>query len=78
MWSAFPMVREYLSGATASSLYEARLCYEEMKTRAHVYSPVYFEDEFDELLSYSSHIVFNSFNQFNKYYSKTPKADHQI
>jgi carboxynorspermidine decarboxylase len=78
MWSAFPMVREYLSGATASSLYEARLCYEEMKTRAHVYSPVYFEDEFDELLSYSSHIVFNSFNQFNKYYSKTLNTDHQI
>ena len=78
MWSAFPMVREYLSGATASSLNEARLCFEEMKTRAHVYSPVYFEDEFDELMSYSSHIVFNSFNQFNKFYTKTQKANHPI
>jgi len=78
MWSAFPLVREYLSGATASSLFEARLCYEEMKTRAHVYSPVYFENEFDELMSYSSHIVFNSINQFNKFYSETKKADHQI
>jgi len=78
MWSAFPLVREYLSGATASSLNETRLCFEEMKTRAHVYSPVYFEEEFKELLSYSSHIVFNSFNQFNKFYAETQKTNHSI
>ncbi|MFW5756639.1 MAG: carboxynorspermidine decarboxylase [Tangfeifania sp.] len=78
MWSAFPLVRQYLKGATASSLYEARLCFEEMKTRAHVYAPVYFENEFDELLRYSSHIVFNSFSQFEKFYLETKKADHSI
>ncbi len=78
MWSAFPLVREYLSGATASSLFEARLCFEEMKTRAHVYSPVYFEDEFEELMSYSSHIVFNSINQFQKFNPEIKKADHPI
>jgi carboxynorspermidine decarboxylase len=78
MWSAFPLVREYLNGATASSLFEARLCFEEMKTRAHVYSPVYFENEFEELMGYSSHIVFNSINQFQKFYSETKKADHYI
>ena len=78
MWSAFPVVKEYLSGATASSLFEARLCFEEMKTRAHVYSPVYFENEFNELMSYSSHIVFNSIHQFQKFYPETQKADHPI
>lgn len=78
MWSVFPLVRKYLSGATASSLFEARLCFEEMKTLAHVYSPVYFESEFVELMSYSSHIVFNSINQFQKYYQETKKADHPI
>lgn len=78
MWSVFPLVREYLSGATASSLFEARLCFEEMKTRAHVYSPVYFENEFDELMSYSSHIVFNSVKQFQKFYPQIKKADHHI
>ena len=78
MWSAFPLVREYLPGATASSLFEARLCFEEMHTRAHTYAPVYFEKEFDELMSYSSHIVFNSFNQFNKFYGQTKNADHKI
>ncbi|WP_303918911.1 carboxynorspermidine decarboxylase [Draconibacterium sediminis] len=78
MWSAFPIVREYLKGATASSLYEARLCFEEMKTRAHLYSPVYLDHEFDELMSYSSHIVFNSVKQFEKYYQRTQTADHKI
>ena len=78
MWSAFPIVREYLKGATASSLYEARLCFEEMKTRAHLYSPVYLDHEFDELMSYSSHIVFNSVKQFEKYYERTQSADHKI
>ncbi|WP_372648091.1 carboxynorspermidine decarboxylase [Draconibacterium sp.] len=78
MWSAFPIVREYLKGATASSLYEARLCFEEMKTRAHLYSPVYLDHEFDELMSYSSHIVFNSVKQFEKYYQRTQTASHKI
>ena len=78
MWSTFPLIRQYLKGATASSLNEARLSFEEMKTRAHIYSPVYFENEFEELMSYSSHIVFNSFSQFQKFYPETQKADHLI
>src|SRR5690606_13441235 len=78
MWSSFPIIREYLNGATASSLFEARLCFEEMKTRAHVYAPVYFEHEFEELMQYTSHIVFNSISQYEKFYPKTLKADHPI
>ncbi len=78
MWSAFPLVRQYVHGATASSLFEARLCYEEMKTRAHVYAPVYRDDEFDELMKYSSHIVFNSVAQFQKFYPRTLQAGHPI
>ena len=30
MYSVYPMIGEYLDGATASGLYEARLGYEEM------------------------------------------------
>jgi len=78
MWSVFPIIRRYLKGAAASSLYEARLCLEEMKTLAHVYSPAYMEEEFSSLTDYSSHIVFNSFDQFNKFYPSTLKADHHI
>jgi carboxynorspermidine decarboxylase len=67
MYKMFPMVKQYLSGATASSLNEARLIYEEMKCFAHTYSPAYKPEEFDELLSYSSHITFNSLNQFHQF-----------
>ena len=35
MWSVFPFVKKYLSGATASSLNEARLIFEEMGCKAH-------------------------------------------
>ncbi len=78
MWSVFPLVREYIKGATASSLNEARLCFEEMKTRAHLYSPVYFEEEFPELVKYSDQIVFNSLSQFYRFYPETKKANHSV
>jgi carboxynorspermidine decarboxylase len=71
MWSAFPIVREYLHGATSSSLAEARLCFEEMKTKAHTYSVAYIPSEFNKILAYSSHITFNSISQFKKYASKS-------
>ncbi len=68
MWSSFPLVRQYLDGATASSVYEARLCFEEMKSFAHTYSAVYFPDGFDDIMQFSSHISFNSLSQFHRYY----------
>ena len=50
MWSAFPLVRQYLKGATASSLSEARLCFEEMKVKAHTYAVAYVPREFGQIL----------------------------
>ncbi len=67
MYKTFPLVREYLSGATASSLNEARLIFEEMKCKAHTYAPAYKPEEFEEILSYSSHITFNSLNQYAQF-----------
>jgi carboxynorspermidine decarboxylase len=67
MYSTFPMVKQYLAGSTASSLHEARLGFEEMGAKAHVYSPAYLEHEWEELTSYSSHISFNSLNQFTQF-----------
>ena len=74
MWSAFPLVRQYLAGATASSLGEARLCFEEMKSRAHTYSVAYMPREFGQILKYSGHITFNSIGQFNKFGKKARAA----
>ncbi len=71
MWSVFPIMREYLHSATASSLAEARLVKEEFGTLSHTYAPTYQEHEFDEILSYSDHITFNSLTQFGRF---SPRA----
>ncbi|NMM49855.1 carboxynorspermidine decarboxylase [Marinigracilibium pacificum] len=78
MWSVFPTVRQYLSGATASSLSEARLCFEEMKSKAHTYSPAYLPEEFDEILSYSSHITFNSLKQAETYKDRVMSSPDKV
>lgn len=66
-WGVFPIFREYGFGASASSLNEARLAFEELGVKAHTYSPA-FEDKFiADILKYSSHISFNSINQLRKY-----------
>jgi carboxynorspermidine decarboxylase len=78
MWSTFPMVRQYMAGATASSLNEARLCFEEMQTRAHTYSVAYTPSEFGKMMKYSSHITFNSLTQFKKYKDKVQKSGEPI
>lgn len=78
MWSAFPLVRAYLKGATASSLHEARLCFEEMKTKAHTYAAAYRPSEFDAMMHYSSHITFNSVNQYLTYKEKVANYPEKI
>ncbi len=71
MWSVFPIVREYIPNSTASSLAEARLAFEEMGSKAHTYSPAYTDREFPEIMKYSSHITFNSLQQFERFYPQT-------
>ena len=67
MWSTFPQIREYLKGATASSLHEARLIFEEMGCKAHTYAPAFDAGEMEEILRYSSNISFNSLSQYERY-----------
>jgi len=67
MWSVFPIVREYVTGAAASSIHEARLCFEEMGVPAHTYAPAFRREEFGTIMRYSSHITFNSLAQYAKY-----------
>ncbi len=66
-WGVFPIFKEYGFGASASSLNEARLAFEEMGVKAHTYSPAYEEKTIKGILKYSSHISFNSINQLQKY-----------
>jgi carboxynorspermidine decarboxylase len=78
MWSTFPLVREYLPGATASSLNEARLCYEHMGVKAHTYSAAYVPREFGQLLKYSSHVTFNSVAQFRRYKKRVERHPESV
>lgn len=70
MASMLPIVGEYLHGVTSSSLHEARLGFEAMGKEVHAYAPAFLEHEFDELMGYTDHIVFNSFAQWEKYKDK--------
>lgn len=64
----YPLLEEYISGTEASGLFEARLGKEEMPSKeVHVFCAAYRDDEFDELLTYADHIVFNSINQLARY-----------
>ena len=74
MWSIFPELRKHADGATASSLAEARLVFEEYGERAHTYAPVYVGQEIDEILNYSSHITFNSLNQYRRFGGQARKV----
>lgn len=78
MYSVYPLIGKYLKGVTSSSLFEAKLGYEEMGKEVHIYAPAYREDEFDEIIKYSDHIVFNSFNQWNKFKDKIKNANKHI
>ncbi|MEL7587697.1 MAG: carboxynorspermidine decarboxylase [Prolixibacteraceae bacterium] len=78
MWSAFPIVREYIAGATASSLHEAMLCVEEMKSPAHTYAPVYDPETFPEIIRLSSHITFNSLSQYERFYPLIRQSGKKI
>lgn len=67
LWYTFPLIKEYLDGATASSLNEAKLINNKMGCKAHTYAPVYTQAELPEIAALSSHITFNSINQWERY-----------
>ena len=64
----YPLLSRYLAGTEASGLYEARLGREEMPGKeVHVFCGAYRADEFQELLQYADHIVFNSIRQLKTF-----------
>ena len=78
MWGVFDILREYISGAATSSVNEARLCCGEIGSQAHTYCPVYKEEDFETIVQYSSHLSFNSLNQYRKYSTKLKKYSKNI
>lgn len=78
LWKSFPIFREYIHHTTASSLYEARLAFEEFGSKAHTYSPAYTQKEFPAILRCSSHITFNSLTQFERFYPLVQAHDEPV
>ena len=78
-YAVYPLISKYLCGATASGLFEARLCHEEMPGREnHVFSPAFREEDFPEILSICDHIVFNSIRQLELFGPRARQAGLQV
>jgi len=67
MWSTFPLIRETLQGVCASSPWEARLGREEFGGEVHSFAAAFKQRDVVELLEISDHLVFNSFNQLERF-----------
>lgn len=67
LWRTFPIFREYIGASTASSLYEARLGYEEMQAPVHTFMPAYTSENIIALRERSSHLTFNSLTQYRQF-----------
>ncbi len=87
MYTLYPLIGKFLNGATASGLYEARLCAEEMTSPAaaegrilenHIFSPAYRETDFPEILQYCDTIIFNSWKQVEKFGPRAKAAGKSI
>lgn len=70
LWKTFFIFRDYIAHTTASSPNEARLASEEFGSKAHTYSPAYEDKDFDTIMRCSSHITFNSLQQFEHFYPR--------
>ncbi len=87
LYALYPMLGESLCGATASGLYEARLGAEKMvwplRARGrhcenHIFSPAYREQDFEDILKYCDHIVFNSWRQVERFGARARMAGKSI
>ena len=78
LWKTFPIFREYIGSTTASSLYEARLAYEEFGSPAHTYSPAYTDGEIEDIARMSSHLTFNSLGQYERFSKQARRAHPSV
>jgi len=60
MWSAAPLIGEYLDGVATSGLWEARLASEFYDGEIATYSAAFKPEDLDEVCRLSDHVIFNS------------------
>ena len=78
LWKTFPLIRQYVGAATASSLYEARLAAEEFGSKAHTFSPAYTSWEMPDIARCSSHLTFNSLSQYARLHEMAREANPSV
>ncbi|WP_394201840.1 type III PLP-dependent enzyme domain-containing protein [Marinagarivorans algicola] len=86
-WCTFDFMSQYMDGTTSSSLYEARLGFENFGGENHGYSVAY-DDEIKEITQYCDKIIFNSISQLSRFKNLTknislglrlnPEVDHSF
>lgn len=67
LWRTFNIFREYGIASTASSVNEMRLANDELHCKAHTYCPAYTDQTIGQFIAGSSHITFNSVEQFQRF-----------
>ncbi|MCV2887811.1 carboxynorspermidine decarboxylase [Ruegeria aquimaris] len=78
MFALAPLVRQYLGGTCASGIYEARLGREEYGGEVATFCAGYKEQDIDEILSLSDHIIFNSPAQKDRFLTRAQAAGVQV
>ena len=78
MYHLYPLIEKYLFGTASSGLFEARLAHEHFHGENHVYSPAYKAEDMQELAKICEHVIFNSFNQVEKFASMVKLHKHQV
>jgi len=77
-WSTFGLCRQYLAGAAASSLHEAKLAREFFDKEVHLCAPGYRDDEMEDFIRIVDDIVFNSFTQWMHFRDRVLTAPRKI
>lgn len=67
LWRTFPIIKEYCTASTASSLNEMDLALDCLGNEVHSYCPAYTPLTINRYLEGSSHITFNSLNQWYRF-----------
>lgn len=79
LWKTFPIFREYISGCTASSPWEAQMGHEQMQCLTHTYAPIYRDEDLETILRCSGHLTFNSLEQFERFYPQVAAyEEHRV
>jgi carboxynorspermidine decarboxylase len=74
-WSVFGLISKYMDGTTSSSLYEAKLGYEQFGKETHAFSIAYSPKDIKALKKISNKIIFNSVSQLNIFYKDVKHID---